>query len=109
MVWISGCVVPWTWVEIMVVGGTCGELVTSWQKLLEREWRPGGNFKGLPRGLLPLSRPNFLKFTELPNIAHQLGAKQSTHEPVGVYHIEAVAQASFPDSVPAASSQDFSE
>lgn len=44
--------------------------------------------------------PDFLKFTELPKITHQLGTKQSTHEPVGVYHIEVIVQAAFPNSVP---------
>lgn len=33
--------------------------------------------QNLSCGLLPLSRPHFLKFTEGPKVAHQLGSKQS--------------------------------
>lgn len=68
-------------------------------------------FRGLPCGLLLLNRPNFLEFTELPEIAHQLGATQSTHEPVGVYRIEVISQYRPPSLALslAASSQDFSE
>lgn len=58
------------------------------------------DLQNLSCGLLPLSRPHFLKFTECPKIAHQLGGKQSTQEPVGANHAAFVAQAAFPNSVP---------
>lgn len=58
------------------------------------------DLQNLSCGLFPLSKPHFLKFTECPKIAHQLGGKQSTQEPVGANHAAFVAQAAFPNSVP---------